>query len=291
MNSIYINNKRQHPTSTVLQSRTAMFLPSKSLSKNFQKVDIEVINKHGTILLKDCKLTQIHRNIVDCIFSYYEPHFFQSGEVAFVFPKYDLLAKIGHKSKRNGTWLEAKFEEMRMAAVQLKSSQEDEDTLTDTHSFMGVISSHETTKIQCKNGGKDKFLYGVVFSRNFMKMFDNDINIYSQDLTHEIISLEYAVTQAFVRLIISHREVNKSLDEILKSIGLKPGEKGSKQEDRADGEISQEAYGSRKREILSEKERLLDVFGIDIRPMKNDGRLGVFYDQHKSVFFKKPVKE
>ncbi|GFO72794.1 hypothetical protein BJAS_P3294 [Bathymodiolus japonicus methanotrophic gill symbiont] len=105
---IMINNKLQHPTSTVLQSRTAMFLPVKALSKNYQNTTIEITNNNGTIILENCKLTQVHRNIIDCIFSYYEPSVFEDGTIAFVFSKYDLLEKIGHTSKGNGQWLEKK---------------------------------------------------------------------------------------------------------------------------------------------------------------------------------------
>jgi hypothetical protein len=277
-----IDNKKQHPTSTTLQSRTAMFLPVKALSKNYKEINIKIKNQYGTLVLSDIKLTQTHRNIVDCIFSYYEPIYLDDGSAAFVFSKYDLLKKLGHSSRKNGKWLESKFEEMRMASLRLLT----EDSAVKEIDYQGVISRHKSTKIKEKNENK----YGVLFSPNFMSLFDKDLNIYSQALTHEIISLGHAVVQAFVREVISHVQVNRPLDEILDEIGVKASMEESL-ENREGNEVSQRAYRKKKKEIMDLKETLLEKFGIELKTIAsgdNVGKMGVFYKKHKGVYFKNP---
>ena len=155
-----INNKKQHPTSTVLQSRFAMFLPVEKLSQNFENVTIRIENKRGLIVLESCKLTQVHRNIVDCIFSFYEPKILSDGSAVFTFSKYGLLKKLNHKHGRNGKWLEKKFEEMRRASIQLRINNEEEESID----YQGVIYRHKLTKLKNE---KNEDLYGVIFSQNF----------------------------------------------------------------------------------------------------------------------------
>jgi len=285
---MYIDNKKQHPTSTVLQSRFAMFLPVEKLSKNYENVTIKIENKRGLIVLESCKLTQIHRNIVDCIFSFYEPTVLDDDSVVFTFSKYDLLKKLGHFSRRNGTWLEKKFEEMRMASVQLHLNNRDEESID----YQGVVHRHKVTQLKSGNG---EFLYGVVFSQNFMMLFEKDLNIYSQKLTNDIIALGSSVSQALVREVISHRQVNRSLDSILADIGVfASSDEKSKKEDRKTNEISKRAYRYKRNEVLELKDDLFEKFGIDIKEIASGGdkgKYGVFYKQHKDVYITNPINK
>ncbi|MCG3817983.1 hypothetical protein I3256_18750 [Photobacterium damselae] len=271
-----INNsdrKSQRAVSTRLVSRTAMFLPVKQVSKNFASTDIEVVNNYGTITLRDCKLTQVHRNIVDVIFSNYEPIKMAEGAVAFTFSKYDVLKELGHSSKRNTKWLETKLEEMRKASVVLVT---DDKAKTST-SYQGVIREHQETVLKSGNGQP---LYGVVFSANFMKMFDHDLNIHSAKLTPIILQFEHAVTQAFARACISHRQLNVDLDEMLLSIGVNKAN------------VSDRAYAKNRKAVLDEREALEQQLGITIQPMKKDSKKwGVFYEQHSDVWFSDPTKK
>lgn len=267
-----ISNMGKRPVSTTLQSRTAMFLPVMKLSGSFDgSTDIVVENSVGKITLRDCKLTQVHRNIVDLIFSNHEPiKTYDNGDVAYVFSKYEILKLLGHEAKRNGHWLERKFEEMRMASVVLEIENAERSDVK----YQGVITRHQETLIK---GAMNQPLYGVIFSEAFMAMFDADIRIHSALLTNKIIHLQHAVTQAFTRCCISHRKLNRDLEEMLEYIGINKER------------LAQRTYRRKIREIVSEAEELRDVFGIDIRKMKN-GKWGVFYEQHEDVWFSNPPK-
>lgn len=265
-------NTGKRIVSTILQSRTPMFLPVKQLSKNFAGTDIVVENDIGKITLRKCKLTQVHRNIVDLIFSSLEPAIvYEDGSVGYVFSKYEILSALGHKHRNNSLWLERKMEEMRQASVMLET----EDAEKEEISYQGVIVKHKVTKLKSANGQP---LYGVVFSEAFMAMFDNDIRIHSAKMTPKILQLEHAVTQAFARACISHRSLNRDLDQLLEGIGVKRQE------------VTDRAYRKNRKHIIDESEQLKELFGIDIRIMKN-GNWGVFYKKHDDVWFSNPPKQ
>ncbi len=262
----------KRPVSTVVQSRTAMFLPVMKLSGSFDgTADIVVKNSIGTITLKDCKLTQTHRNIVDLIFSNFEPiKIYENGDVAYVFPKYAILKKV-QKNGRNGAWLVKKFEEMRQALVILEM----EDAERSDVKYQGVITRHQETLIK---SAANQPLYGVIFSDAFMSMFDSDVRVHSALLTDKIISLEHAVTQAFVRFCISNRSLNRDLEDVLEQIGVNKEN------------LAQRTYRRKISEILSEAESLQQDFGIELKRMKNK-KWGVFYKQHPKVWFSSPPKQ
>lgn len=274
-----INNKKQHAVSTVIQSRYPFFLPTKNVSQKTKDdpIDVEIETKNGTLIIKGCLLTQVHRNIVDCIFSFYEPHPQLDGSVVFMFSRYELLEHLGYKSRKNTGWLESKFEEMRKALIQLKEHKELKgDEVHQKISFRGVLTGYDVTKIESPNK-KDAFLYGVIFSESFMRAFDEDVNIYSQEVTHDIIALKNGLTQAFVREVISHsNSVNSPLEDVLEKLGVvKDNPRG---------------FNKKIKPLLDNRKELKDVFGIDIRKMKSRPKdWGVFYTQHKDVFFKAPI--
>lgn len=257
--------KSKRAVSTRLQSRTAMFLPVKQLSKNFSSTDIEVTNRYGKITLRDCKLTQVHRNIIDVIFSNYEAIKLDDGSVAFTFSKYDVLKELGYSYRNNTNWLESKFEEIRRVSIVLLS---DDEELSVT-CYQGVIREHAETVIKSK---KNQMLYGVIFLSNFMKMFDVDMNIHSAIVTPKILKLQHAVTQALVRTCISHRSPNHDLDELLVSIGVNRDS------------VTSRAYSKNLKSVLDEKDALRELFGIEIKTMKNQ-KMSVFYKQHEDVRF------
>jgi hypothetical protein len=259
--------------STLLQSRTPMFLPVKKLSGNFeQSTSIVVENRLGRITLQDCKLTQVHRNIVDIIFSNYEPiKIYETGDTAYVFPKYEVLKLLGYISKRNGKWLETKFEEMRKASVIFET----ETSSFQNTSYEGVITKHQVTKIK---GKANHPLYGVIFSSAFMAMFNEDVRIHSAKLTPKILCLKHAVTQALVRSCISHRQVNRSIDQIFSDIGVNKSQ------------LNDRVYRRKIKEVRSESEQLKELFGIELRDI-GKRKLGVFYNQHDDVWFSKPPKK
>ncbi len=291
MQTLKVKGKDQHPTSTVIQSRVPMFLPVKTVNNDTDdSIDIEIINKHGRIVLSKCKLTQVHRNIIDVIFSYYEPIDLGYGQVGFKFTKYDFfknyyISNNGDEKKvsKNSKWLVTKFDEMQDAKIRFYFENNDISSIDSE----GVISRHKQVTI--KKTGETH--YAVAFSRSFMKMFDNDLNIYSQKLTKKILLLNHAITQAFVRFVITNEKINTSLEKILRELGIEKEDKEGMSASERGNKLTKRAYRTKVAQIKSDEQMLSDSFGIKLKIIESGedvGELGVFYEKHDSVLIKNP---
>ena len=105
-----------------------------------------------------------------------------------------------------------------------------------------------------------------------------DLHVHTEKLTPQILDLKHAQTQALVRYLISHTETNKALDEVLTTIGV------------FRDDITDRGKRYLQSAILSEKEALERDFGIVFKKMSN-GKLGVFYKQHGTIWFEQPNPE
>ncbi|MGO9612364.1 MAG: hypothetical protein ACLPX5_04965 [Dissulfurispiraceae bacterium] len=259
-------NKSEYPVTTVTQGRVPIFLPVKQTD---QKLDLEVTNIWGKCVIRGCRLTQVHRNILDCIFTYHR-HFYKEGDgaVAFLVNPYQLLQKLG-VSPTNHTWLAKKLDELHNTIVITETSK------WKIHS--GIVRKHAYSKIvdnrraatRTKFGNK---LYFIVFEAEYMQFFSNDMNVHSQRLTSLILSLRHAVTQAFVRFCLTHRELNMKIDKVLQSIhSFQPT-------------MTENAKNKIRRKIESEAGKLESDFAIKIK----NGI--VYYGQHRDVWFQNPTK-
>jgi hypothetical protein len=142
----------------------------------------------------------------------------------------------------------------------------------------GIIHKHAYSKTDADHTfnkfGENK-LYYIVFESEFMKFFKLDTKLYYEALLDKIIALKYGSSQALARFCLSHRQLNMKLENVLTKIGI-----------FRSGMIKQQRRKVRN-QIFEEMEALKEWFGIEIRPMKN-GELGVFYSQHKKVWFENP---
>lgn len=293
MQTIKVKGKDQHPVSTVIQSRVPMFLPVKTLNNDSDdSIDIEIINKNGKIVLSKCKLTQVHRNIIDVLFSYYTPTKLRNGEVGFKFTKYDFFRKYyvnngeNKNTPKNSKWLIEKLNEIQDARIMFYF-ENDQIRSIDRE---GIISRHR--QVEHKKTGE--FYYAVVFSRSFMRMFDDDLNIYSQKLTESILSLKHALTQALVRLVITNEKVNTSLEKLLKELGIEQEEKEGMTAAERGTRITKRAYRAKVAQIKSDETALRDHFGITLKIIESGddaGQIGVFYEKHRNVLIMNPSKQ
>jgi len=261
--------EKRQAVSTLIQSRVPIFAPVKQLPIR-QNRDIEIDTPYGTVIFEKCRLTQIHRNILDCIFTYYHArHFNRDGSVAFLISLRQLQKRLGIKATHH-QWIMDKLKELKNSTMVIKSKGKTFGILT------GVVrkARYSTVKITDNkllnlNLNTESFYYGIVFESEYMQIFREDINIHSEKLTESIIKLKDAFLQAFVRFCLTHRQLNMQIYEVFKVIGIKGGERYLRK-------LRQKLEG-RKEEI--EKE-----FGIKV---ENNC---VFYNQHTKIWFESPVK-
>ncbi len=266
--------KSQLPATTATQSRAIMFLPmyrSDGMHKLGKDESVTVFkNNHAEVSVKGRLLTQIHRNILDAIFSYYEPaRTNNDGSVSYAFTLHSLMKHLGDKHARNHSWLRDRLDDMMMVVLITK-------TIDGWTNHSHILSNHRySEKASNRNGDP---LYVVTFDPYFLNYLRYDLHVHTEKLTPQILDLKHAQTQALVRYLISHTETNKALDDVLTSIGV------------FRDDITDRGKRYLQSAILSEKEALERDFGIVFKKMSN-GKLGVFYKQHGTIWFEQPNPE
>ena len=240
--------KHRHAVTTVTQCRSAIFAPTLRPTATSAKVVVETAWARATITR--VQLTQVHRDILDVLFTHFEPHYREDGSCAFLFHPHALLRKF-HATGNNTAWLRAKFDDLENAGLQLQTKQYTVRTsIVRKHAWAG-----------------DGLKYVVILESEYVRFFQRDLRVHSEKLTDKILALRHAPTKAFVRFVISHREWNRAIIETLGAIGYTGGERNRRI-----------VVGK----ITSESIVLARDFGIKIR----DGR--VTYDQHREVWFEDP---
>lgn len=261
-------NFGEFPTTTVSQSRLPIFLPVKRVASQKKSVNIEISNSWGKCTIRKCKLTQIHRNIIETIFSQHKQLYIDNkGETSFLINPYEIQKFLGKKP--DNRWFSQKLDELRETTIVLHSDNLNIHT--------GIIHSHKyLTNDDYRDSNSTKFgqenLYMVTFSSEFMKIFSFDLNVYYNKILGELVLIKSSLTQAVIRFFLTHTSINIKLDNLLSTIyAIRP-------------DMSKRAIDYVFSDIQDNIETLKN-FGITIR----DGV--VYYKQHDHVYFKNPDKE
>lgn len=242
------SQNNRHPVTTATQCRSAIFAPTLRPTADAATVVVETAWARATI--SRVRLTQVHRDILDVLFTHFEPHYREDGSCAFLFHPYALLKKL-HVTGNNTTWLRSKFDDLEIAGLEVR---------TPTYTVRtSIVRKHAWTA--------DARQYAVVLETEYMGFFQRDLHVHSEKLTDKIIALRHAPTKALVRFMISHMSWNRSIVDTLGAIGYTGGERNRR---------------IAVAKITSEAAVLARDFGIHVR----DGR--VTYTKHGEVWFENP---
>ena len=253
MASVKITKKKppkrhRHAVTTVTQSRSAIFAPTLRPTANTATVVVETHWAKATI--SRVQLTQVHRDILDVLFTHVEPHYRGDGSVAFVFHPHAILKKI-HQTGNNVQWLKKKFDDLEAAGLEVSTPKYTVRT--------SIVRKHAWTA--------DSSEYAVILESEYIRFFRDDMRVHSEALTDKIIALKHATTKAVVRFVISHRSWHRLMAETLDAVAYVGGERNRR-------------IAAAK--IVSEGDILERDFGIRIAR----GRLD--YEQHARVWFEGP---
>ena len=142
--------------------------------------------------------------------------------------------------------------------------------------YSGIVRKFMYGDLMMRRAHKGLFGGGryfvVIFESEYMRIFSEDINVHSEKLTSDIISLKNPFLQAFVRFCISHQNLKMPVNDVLAAIGV---EKSS---------CSARYVRKRRAELRKHKEALQKKFGIMITDTH------VIYSQHEYVWFTNPRK-
>lgn len=263
-----------HPTSTVSQSRLPIFAsvtrvaPQKAGNKG---ADITFDTSFGQCTVKNCRLTQVHRDIIDAIMSHHEKIYKPgNGDVAYGVNAYQILKSLGYSNLGDVKWLRNKLEEMRLTSI---IAHEAEWTI---HTGIIVRHGYSSNRVmpKSKNGkvlpSQGELLY-VQFSAEFLRAFGIESNVHYPLLVDKICQIDCALVKATVRFFMTHRgNYNIGLYKVLKSLGIR-------KED-----MSERTFRAKIQELRDSK-TILEEYGIYL----NDEMFS-YPNQHGLVWFTDP---
>lgn len=239
---------RHHAVTTVTQARAAIFSPTLRPTASTATVVVETPWAKATI--SRVQLTQVHRDILDVLFTHFDPHLRTDGSCAFVFHPHAVLKRL-HETGNNVAWLRAKFRDLEGAGLRIETKDYTVET--------SIVRKHAWTT--------DGSQYAVVLESEYMRFFARDLRVHTEGLTDKILALRFAPTKALVRFVLTHRAWNRSVSETIGQMGYTGGERNRRM---AAAKIAGEA-------IALERD-----FGIVIA----DG--SIRYKQHGRVWFERP---
>ncbi len=291
---------------TVNLARSNIFYPALKLSKKIKRTTSAIVENDWYRIEFDQMMDQTDSNIIISILSASRfSQLWDDGSMTFFFSLGEIQKFLGINAGKKQHWIKDKLLEMRKINIIIKSKHAHDYLVTSiVRKFRYVdpkVLAGKSEQIQKKykvfNDNRhvygDNTLFFVQFESEFIKMLHEDINIYCNKLMPEILKIKSGTIQAIIKFLITHKEIQISLDKLLQTVGLRTIAEAK----QTPGYIyvSEQRYKQIKSEIRSQKEMLKEKFGIEI----TDNDL-IKYKQHEDVWYSKikvpeqivhPIKE
>lgn len=210
--SLFSTFKTSNSTATEL--RVGIFAPitqitaNSAIQKDFVKAGRvrKVTTNWGSIKVKGNILTQLHRDILDAIFTTAEySETTSKGNVAMFFSGYNIQKFLGKKCTSNNTWLKKKLDEIKTTNVEFidKDGNEHDFNLTDSGGY---------------SVKKDSFV--IVFTEGYMNFFQSQVSVNYKSHMQALLNIDDALIKAMVRFFFTHAN-NMSIEllNLLNALG------------------------------------------------------------------------
>ena len=211
--------KIDESTSSITELRIPIFLPISQLThnsltlKNFKKNGdkVRVKTSWGECEIRVKLMTQVHRDLLDCIMTYktdMRPH--GEDEVLVLFSLTKILNMYSNESgtaKKNTEWLKSKMLEIR--SVIIKPIEKDKLT-ADFNIIRSIIDASD------KYGS-----YGIVFDKRYLDFFMQELTINYEKILPDLLQVNNATFRSIIRWFITHKKDQKFyVDTVLTAIGF-----------------------------------------------------------------------
>lgn len=266
------------PTTTVIQSRVPMFLPTKVVPapKGKRPMIVEAYHETpwGSVTISGPVLTQVHRNILDLVFSRFNASALsdESGQTRITVDPYRLQKALG-VTPTSHTWLLRKLNELAEVKLVIVDFRRRRTTVCRVLDAVTFEHPHTKNERPARARLALRQTYFLRFSPEFMHLYREDIRVKYLPLVGAILQLRHAINQALVRFCLTHSNVNCwALDHVLVWLGAS----------RAG--MSRRSVRRIKQHVRAEAATLRAAFGIRV---ENDR---VSYTQHDVVYVEDPAK-
>ena len=227
---------------SVFELRTGLWAPIDKISstsliyKNFikNKRSRAIQTSWGRVLVTGNILTQVHRDLIDCIISVADnTEEIKDGGVAVYFKESNALRKYGNKSTSNHTWFRSKIREIRNTSIEIEDKKE--------QYYAFQIIEEDGAK---KETGEFK----IVFSAKYRQYIESQLTIGYLNELDKLLTIDSALLKAIIRFFWTHKDAwRMGIDDLLITVGYPTD--------------SAQAIRTAKREIEANIDRLAE-FGI-----------------------------
>lgn len=227
---------------SVSELRTGLWAPIEKISstsliyKNFikNKRSRAIQTSWGRVLVTGNILTQVHRDLIDCIISVADnTEEMKDGGVAVYFKESNALRKYGNKSTSNHTWLRSKIREIRNTSIEIEDKKE----------------KYYAFQIIEEDGAiKETGEFKIVFSAKYRQYIESQLTIGYLNELDKLLTIDSALLKAIIRFFWTHKDAwRMGIDDLLITVGYPTD--------------SAQAIRTAKREIEANIDRLAE-FGI-----------------------------
>jgi hypothetical protein len=224
-----LETKIERSTSTIEELRVPIFAPIVQVTKR-SKLYIDFVKnknvrtvetKWGKVEIRNRLLTQTHKDILDCIFTYNRGILEmrnaageRTGRIAIYFSQTEILKNLGYSGKgSHNSWLREKLDEIRDAVLKYIDKEGNEIDFN-------IITKKEFSEIQN--------MYGIILDETYLKLFHEGLSINYEKYLPDLISLPHPVLKSAVRFFFTHKSINLKLEDLLDTLGYPSGDVGSR---------------------------------------------------------------
>ncbi len=251
--------KIEKSTSTIDELRVPIFAPVIQIAKNSGTYKEFVANKNvrkiktkwGEVEIRNRLLTQIHKDLLDLIFSYSrETKRLENGKIVIYFSQTEIMKHYGDLGK-NLKWFREKLSEIRDAVILYRDNKGNEFDFN-------IIAN--------KAFDFEQDMFGIVLDDAYVKFYENGLSVDYKKNVPELLKVGSPLLRSIIRFFFAHNSLNLNVDDVLHTIGF-PTE-------------STRTVQIAKKE-LKESQDILEQFHITYDASKKM----FYYRGHKSVYF------
>jgi hypothetical protein len=225
----HVVEKFERSNATVNELRTGIFAPIDKISGNsatyklFKKNNKKrmIRTSWGNTVIKGNILTQVHRDLIDCIFTNSkEITELENGSIAIYFSTSEILNSYS-KSKsnantRNTQWLKTKLDEIQTTAIEFQSKDE-----KDLYSFSIISSFAYSSKHKS---------FGLVITPEYREYFENQLSINYKNELPKLLKVNSGLLRAIIRFFWTHSvKSTMTIENLLITLGFPVESPRSKQ--------------------------------------------------------------
>ncbi|AII15593.1 hypothetical protein CIG1485E_a0068 (plasmid) [Campylobacter iguaniorum] len=205
--------KIEKSTSTIDELRVPIFAPVIMIAKNSGTYKEFIANKNvrkvktkwGEVEIRNRLLTQIHKDLLDLIFSYAkETRRLENGKIVIYFSQSEIMRHYGDLGK-NLKWFREKLSEIRDAVILYRDNKGNEFDFN-------IIAN--------KAFDFEQDMFGIILDDAYVKFYENGLSIDYKNNVPELLKVGSPLLRSIIRFFFTHNSLNLNVDDVLHTIGF-----------------------------------------------------------------------